>query len=226
MFRVIGSHHNEHQISGGIMPTMKVSSLKAAQMFIFYGAVFTATFIPAHATLEALREPTSDAFTIALHLEKLPTLTWSEEVDQYADRLIDAYDIAPNKAKQFAGWILEASDSKQSADLIAGVIMTESSFRTNVTSKAGAVGPTQVKPKYWSDSCGDLNNPLDNIKCGAMVIKKYTDMANGNLKTALMMYNVGPTNYKQSKLVDASNRYVTKVARHLAMLENSSVVIR
>lgn len=207
------------------MLTFKSTKFDAAKILCLYSAVFAATYFPARATVEAVSGYIENTYD--LHLEARRTKTWNDEIKSYALRLQDAYGIEGSKAKQFSEWILLAAyEHNLSPDLISSVIMTESSFRTNVVSKAGAVGPVQVRPKYWSDSCGDLNNPLDNIRCGAMVLQRYSKEANGNVKVALKMYNVGPTNYRQNKMVDASNRYVTKIARHLAMLDNPTVVIR
>lgn len=218
-------NHGGHQISGGIMPNIATISTRAAQGFLL-AAVFAASYIPAHVTYEANNSPESNA-SIPLHLQSDKTLSWQDEINLYADRLMEAYGIDNEKAVKFSEWILTASwENDVPSDLISSVIMTESSFRTNVTSTAGAVGPAQVKPKYWSDSCGDLNNPLDNIRCGAMVLKKYSDQANGDVKAALKMYNVGPTNYRKKRMTAASDRYITKIVRHLAMLENPTVVIQ
>lgn len=209
------------------MPVLKLGFVGSAKTILLCGAIFAAAYIPSYATLEAISQGDIKLPPTNLSLYKPNSLSWEDEVNRFAARLADAYDIDKGKAHKFSGWILEAAyENQQSPDLIASIIMTESSFRTNVRSSAGAVGPVQVRPKYWSDHCGDLNDPLDNIRCGAMVIRKYSDMANGNVKTALKMYNVGPTNVKEKKLVEASDRYVSKIVRHLAMLENPSVVIR
>ena len=87
---------------------------------------------------------------------------------------------------------------------------TESSFRKNVTSPVGAIGPAQVRPDYWSQFCGtaDLRDPEENIYCGAQILAHYVERC-GDEACALSAYNIGPYGAKQQ----AAQRYVAKVAQ-------------
>jgi soluble lytic murein transglycosylase-like protein len=194
----------------------------------FYLSVFTATFFQTYSEVNDYRDYADASTPKLLPMHSSSTsVTFEEEVSKLSERMVKAYGINKDKSDKFAGWILEAEAYKQvPADLIATIIMTESTFRYNAVSSAGAVGPTQVKPKYWSASCGDISNPRDNVLCGAHVLASYIKRANGNMKTAIKMYNVGPTNLESAEYRDASDRYYGKVARHLAMLDNTGVVIR
>ena len=48
-------------------------------------------------------------------------------------------------------------------ELLASLVLTESSFRKDVVSHVGAIGPAQVRPDYWSGFCGssDLLDPAE-----------------------------------------------------------------
>ena len=69
--------------------------------------------------------------------------------------------------------------------LLAAVIRQESTFRPYVSSPAGAVGLTQVMPRYWQATCpGDLYDELTNINCGSFILTKYKNAA-GSIPKAL-----------------------------------------
>ena len=65
-----------------------------------------------------------------------------------------AYRVTPSTADRIAPIIVQNAD-RYNVDplLIAATIRQESSYRSNVTSSAGAVGLTQVIPRYWQQSC-------------------------------------------------------------------------
>ena len=119
---------------------------------------------------------------------------------------------------EFSPWILEAAKRQQlEPELLAGLVITESSFRKNVTSSVGAIGPAQVRPELWSQFCGtgELSDPAENIYCGAQILAYYKDRC-GAEDCALQAYNIGP----YSRKVKAGQRYVTKVGRWRDALVN------
>lgn len=202
------------------MPSAKYSAM--------YASAFMLSFISSKAVfsdyLDFVNEGKSDPIPFSTSKN---TSSFQDEVNALSSRLVVAYRLNPERAGRFAGWILEAEAyTHVHVDLIATIIMTESSFRYSAVSIDGAVGPTQVKPKYWSSSCGDLKNPRDNIICGAHVLSQYLKIANGNVKQAIKMYNVGPSNLKHIEYKASSERYYGKVAVNLAMLNNPGVIIR
>jgi soluble lytic murein transglycosylase-like protein len=142
--------------------------------------------------------------------------SWDQEVDHFAARLVQALDVRPETAIEFAAWILEASARhKVEPELIASLIVTESHFRTDVQSHVGAVGPAQVRPEYWAKFCGtDLHDPEQNVYCGAQVYAYYKDRC-GTDRCALAAYNTGLNSTQES----AGRRYVAKVGDHLARFE-------
>ena len=146
-----------------------------------------------------------------------PAPLWQDQVDDFGTRMSRAWGVKPATALEFAPWILEASTRHgMEPELIASLILTESHFRKNVKSWHGAVGPAQIKPKYWSEFCGvaDLTDPEQNVYCGAQILAYYKERC-GSDRCALGAYNTGLAGlrgtYRQAGL-----RYVNKVGDKLA----------
>jgi len=150
--------------------------------------------------------------------------SYSDEVDHLSDELQKAFKINDERADKFADWILMSSVySHVPYQMLAGLIMTESSFRYNVVSSVGAIGPGQIRPQFWQNECVelDLNDPKDNVECAGRIMRHYYDdhCDQTSWGCALAYYNVGPTNYKSSQYYrDAGARYQTKVANHSNMI--------
>lgn len=144
------------------------------------------------------------------------------EVVQFGNRVSNAFGINNNVATEFADWILEASERQQlSPELLASLVVTESSFRKSVRSNVGAVGPAQVRPDYWGDFCGasDLLDPEQNVYCGAQVLSHLMERCDGDKACALAAYNVGPYATREN----AAKRYVKKIDRYLSSFENQQL---
>jgi len=144
---------------------------------------------------------------------------WAQRQAAFGWRTHEVFGIPLDRATEFAGWILEAADRQQLApELIASLVFTESSFRKQVRSRAGAIGPAQVKPGYWADFCGarDLWDPEQNVYCGAQVLAHLKERC-GNLECALASYNVGfNARQRQSGL-----RYVSRIEHHRSKLDQT-----
>lgn len=143
---------------------------------------------------------------------------WHSEVDAFGHKVSQAFGVRRNTATEFAGWILEASERQGlEPELLASLVLTESSFRKDVVSHVGAIGPAQVRPEYWSGFCGssDLVDPAENIYCGAQVLSHLMDRCGDDTGCALTAYNIGP--YGEEK--QAGRRYVSKVGRYRETLE-------
>ena len=140
------------------------------------------------------------------------------DVHQFGARVSHAFGIEHKIAAEFADWILEASERQGIApELLASLVITESSFRKHATSNVGAVGPTQIRPDFWRAFCGakDLTDPEQNIYCGAQVLSHLLERCEGNQACALAAYNVGPYGRREG----AAKRYVAKIDRYLSSLE-------
>ena len=150
---------------------------------------------------------------------------WQEEKSEFAEVLAKSFALSTTKSMDFSGWILEAA-SQQRLDpyLLASVIATESTFRVRAVSPAGAVGPAQVKPRFWSDFCvvDDLYDPASNIECAAAVLSFFIDKM-GEEPDALRAYNVGYASVQLGGyLLDRADIYVSRVYEHQRRLREAS----
>lgn len=148
-------------------------------------------------------------------------IPWHSQVDAFGIKVSQAFGVQRNTATEFAGWILEASQRQGlEPDLIASLVLTESSFRKNVTSHVGAIGPAQVRPDYWSGFCGssDLMDPEENIYCGAQVLSHLLERC-GGYNCALQAYNVGIHSTREQ----AGRRYVSKIDQYRDQLRKISL---
>lgn len=144
--------------------------------------------------------------------------TWSEEVELFASHMEKAFSLEQETAKDFSAWILEAAKRHSlEADLLAGLVLTESSFKREARSSVGAIGPAQIRPEYWTSFCGasDLSDPAENIYCGAQVLAHFLERC-GTISCALGAYNVGIHSNREH----AAKRYVAKVSKHRDLLRN------
>jgi len=160
--------------------------------------------------------PQQDARTVAITKPPLPSDHWDERVAAFGDKLGQVFGLNSGRATEFAGWILEAADRQQiEPELIASLVFVESSFRKQVRSYVGAIGPAQVRPRYWARFCGDddLTDPRLNIHCGAQVLAHLKELCGGG-ECALAAYNVGMNSLRKQ----AAHRYVSKVDYHFLQL--------
>jgi hypothetical protein len=142
------------------------------------------------------------------------------QVARFGGKVSHAFGIRSDVAVEFADWILEASERQGlKPELLASLVLTESTFRKDVRSNVGAIGPTQIRPDYWGGFCGDseLTDPEQNVYCGAQVLSHMLERCSGDHACALSAYNVGP----YAKRDRAAKRYVAKIDRYLNSLENT-----
>lgn len=132
------------------------------------------------------------------------------------------YNVQPDTANRISPMIVQSAD-QYSVDplLIAAMIRQESSYRNYAVSSAGAVGLTQIIPRYWQQNCpGDLLEEMLNVNCGTYIIAKYNQSA-GSWKKALAYYNVGPTGYNNDhKMKKQGKKYARQVKQHQKDLKN------
>lgn len=153
--------------------------------------------------------------TFAVPAPEHENVPWQREVDEFGARMSEAFGVRRSTANEFASWILEAAERQQiDPELLASLVHTESTFRKVAVSAVGAVGPAQVRPGFWSNFCGssDLDDPAENIYCGAQVLSHLRDRCGDDL-CALEAYNIGIYGERPQ----AAARYVAKIdtARNL-----------
>lgn len=155
--------------------------------------------------------------TRELPLPRVASKTHMQEAQEFSQKLVAGFGIRDAVALEFSDWILEASARQRiQPELIASLVLAESSFRKQVQSHVGAVGPAQVRPRYWDKFCGqnDLFDPEQNIYCGTQVLGLLLERCEGNRACALSAYNIG----MNSKRRAAGLRYVAKIDRHMERL--------
>jgi len=134
-----------------------------------------------------------------------------------------AYSVAPDTANRVSPMIIQSAE-KHGLDplLVASVIRQESTYRSQASSPAGAVGLMQVIPRYWQSTCGgNLYDEASNIQCGAYILSHY-HQSSGDIKKALGYYNVGPTNYEKNRnMRKQGKKYATQVLTHHKQLKSS-----
>lgn len=155
---------------------------------------------------------------------------FERKVQSFAADLQNAYYINPTRAENFSRWILLAVESTSiPKEIMASLVVSESSFQYKLKSSVGAVGPAQVRPEFWEDACGSgdfENDPEFNIRCGSIALSEYLeDHCDGDMTCALQKYNVGPTNYYDPKYEDAKRRYISKIKRNMAKLTGNYNVL-
>lgn len=80
-------------------------------------------------------------------------------------------------------------------NLIKAIAKTESDFRPNVTSKAGAQGIMQIMPSTAQElGVTDAYDPYQNIMGGTKYFSQLLQKYEGNINLALAAYNAGTNN--------------------------------
>jgi soluble lytic murein transglycosylase-like protein len=106
-------------------------------------------------------------------------------------------------------------------NLIKSVVRTESNFKPDAVSPAGAQGLMQLMPATAREL--GVNDPFDiqqNIDGGAAYLRQMLDHFGQNLKLALAAYNAGPGNvekYNGAVPVRETREYVDRVLQGAAV---------
>ena len=191
--------------------------ISGGMFVVVLGALMMVSFAVSHVVVHQGYEKIALATPTTAH-----RLIRQNEVAHFGNRVSNAFGIRREVAAEFADWIIEASERQRIApELLASLVVTESSFRKTVRSHIGAIGPTQVRPDYWGEFCGqpDLHDPEQNVYCGAQVLGHLMERCEGDQNCALSAYNVG----LYARRTDAATRYVKKIDRYLNRLEKRTL---
>ena len=110
-------------------------------------------------------------------------------------------------------------------NLVKSVISTESGWRYNAKSSAGAIGLMQIMKACATDyktPHSEMYDPYVNVTIGIKYLSKLTKQFDNTL-TALVGYNEGPRyakNYKEDYIVNS--RYVNKVMNYLESFDTTT----
>lgn len=107
-------------------------------------------------------------------------------------------------APSFAKWVVYYSAKYRVPQVIlAGMVMQESSGRSDARSNCGAVGLTQIRWSCWGDALteagiaqteADLLNPETSIEAGAFIVRTLLDRY-GDIDKALRHYSGNARGY-------------------------------
>jgi soluble lytic murein transglycosylase-like protein len=119
--------------------------------------------------------------------------------------------------------LIEANAARYglSSALLHAVIRTESAYKSDALSHAGACGLMQLMPATASRfGVRDIWDPAENIRGGSAYLRFLLDLFEGDLRLALAGYNAGENAVKkydyQIPPYRETQDYVRKVLRHLA----------
>jgi hypothetical protein len=167
--------------------------------------------------------------TVEMEISPEEYIPWETEVRAFSYMLEHAYGINSEQSVKYSEWILLTNLYTGAPELfLAGLIMTESTFRDNVKSSSGAIGPGQIKPSIWGDFCNkNVYNPYENVECSGLIIMHYYEKCSADWICAFKNYNVGPGNLKKNTAYyrGAGQRYTRKIDNHVKMLVNASLEI-
>jgi len=168
-----------------------------------------------------------------------PTITHTIE-HQYIDELIDYQEeaiyikqtfksnMSTSKIKHLLIYIHGMCEHYDlNYNLVKSVISTESGWRYNAKSSAGAIGLMQIMKacaKDYKTPHSEMYDPYVNVTIGIKYLSKLTKQFDNTL-TALVGYNEGPRyakNYKQDYIVNS--RYVNKVMNYLDSFDTTTKI--
>lgn len=166
-----------------------------------------------------------------------PSVTWEMERVVFAEKIHRGLGVSAPLALEFSGWILEGAHRQElPPELLASLVFAESSFRKAAQSPMGAIGPAQVRSDYWQSFCGgNLNDPEQNIYCGAQILSRFHDRC-GDVSghsaynhfsasvrdhfCALKSYNLGLSRRGSALWRNAGMRYLDKIEDGMSQLQN------
>lgn len=172
-------------------------------------------------------------------VELAPIIDDSHQDVDFATVVTHFRERLPAKKKQeaygLAKLLLQLSERHQvSPGLLLSVIETESSFRAEVVSSAGAVGLMQMLPATAKEVAHryhisayktqeDLFNPKTNLMLGVAYIA-YLRGRFGNSYHYLAAYNIGPT--ALNKRISAGNYELGAIEKYVSKIQSRTLKIR
>lgn len=103
--------------------------------------------------------------------------------------------------------------------LIEAVAWRESRFRSNALSSKGAIGVMQLMPDTARDLGVDPHDPAQNIRGGALYLRRMLSTFGGDVRLALAAYNAGPAAVRKHGGVPPyaeTQAYVTSILGRMA----------
>lgn len=135
-------------------------------------------------------------------------------VEKRIDPVFSGYDFIPFDADiQYQIHEL-CKEYKVEYDLILAVIKTETEFEWISGDNGQATGYMQIWWQETADAAGlNINDPMDNIHLGIIILSNAIAENGGNLTSALKQYNSGNPDY-------LGNEYINKVYENIRWLSD------
>jgi soluble lytic murein transglycosylase-like protein len=114
-----------------------------------------------------------------------------------------------------------AAEQGLPTELLEALVWTESGFRADAVSHAGATGLTQLMPATAAGLGVDPNDPIQNLQGGARFLRQMIDRF-GSLDLALAAYNAGPGRVDRAggiPDIPETRNYVTTVLSRYRQLQ-------
>ncbi|MCU0272064.1 MAG: lytic transglycosylase domain-containing protein [Acidimicrobiales bacterium] len=114
-----------------------------------------------------------------------------------------------------------AAEQGLPTELLEALVWTESGFRADAVSHAGATGLTQLMPATAAGLGVDPNDPVQNLQGGARFLRQMIDRF-GSLDLALAAYNAGPGRVDRAggiPDIPETRNYVTTVLSRYRQLQ-------
>lgn len=105
--------------------------------------------------------------------------------------------------------------------LVEAVAWRESRFRLEARSDKGAIGVMQLMPGTARDLGVDPHDPVQNIRGGALYLRRMLSEFGGDVRLALAAYNAGPAAVRKHGGVPPyaeTQAYVTSILGRMAAL--------
>jgi soluble lytic murein transglycosylase-like protein len=162
----------------------------------------------APSVVAGLSKAISDAPIPANYANRPELQPWLQEMSQ---RIAFKMPDERERRELLATVHYEASRAGLDPQLLLGVMYHESGFKKYAISTAGARGYMQVMP-FWVQQIGQPDQNLfhlrTNLRYGAVILRRYLDIENGDYYRALGRYNgsLGRPEYPNAVMA-AVNRY-------------------
>lgn len=156
-----------------------------------------------------------------------PGISFSEVMHNIAPAAGSDYTFKTGNAKtgnNIDSLILQAAKKYNlNPSLIRAVIKTESGFRPDAVSSAGAMGLMQLMPgtARWL-GVNNAFDPAQNIDGGSRYLRQMLDQFDGDIKLALAAYNAGPGNVRKYSGIPPfkeTQNYIPKVLNEMKRLD-------